>query len=162
MNPIARAVLVPLAGTLALVGCDKAPSKALDECRFETFVGDWVDLQRPDHGVFVGGNSVAVTAGTRRTPIAFVTTRDFGPVTRRVLRQEFAGLAATGRLPAAAGGLDERVCALHLIRPRGPAALVASGNGRPELVYLEESGRFRPPLTMRLKRGATKPGGDAP
>lgn len=164
MHTVLRAVCAAIAGMLGLAGCDKTPGKALAECRFEAFVGDWTDAARPDHGVYVGGNSVTVTAGKRRSPIAFVTQRDFGPVTRRVLRQEFGNLAATGGLPAAAGGLDETVCALHLIRPRGPAALVASGgegaDGGRGLVYLEESGRFDPPLTMRLKRGAVRPGGD--
>lgn len=145
-----------LAGSLVLAGCAQAPAVPVPaaHCRISDFLGDWANARRTDEGVSVGKSAVTVIAGTARTRIAYVASRDFGLVTRQVLRQEFANLAALGRLPPARRGLQERVCAIHLIREGGAAALVA--NGGKALVLLEESGASDPPTTMDLRRGKPK------
>jgi hypothetical protein len=141
------------AGLVLLAGCSSAPATQApgSRCRIGDFLGDWVNARRPDEGVSVGRDAVTVIAGSARTRIAYVVRRDFGLVTRQVLRQEFANLAALGSLPAPRSGRDERVCALQLIRARGAAALVTDGNR--EIVFLEETRTEDPPATMRLRRG---------
>jgi hypothetical protein len=143
-----------LALALVLAGCSNAPPAQLAECRVGDFLGDWVSPARAQDGVAVSSGAVTVIAGTLRTPVAYVAKRDLGRVTRQVLRQEFANLAALGRLPPTPDDPGEAVCAIQLIRPHGAAALVASGR---ELVLLEETGGADPPTAMRLRRGKPKP-----
>lgn len=150
----ARALLF-LAGALSLEGCSPAATRPTPDCHIADFLGDWVNGTRPDEGISVHAKVVTVMAGRAQTRIAFVTNRDFGPVTRQVLRQEFGNLTALGVLPTKQSELGEMRCALHLIRPQGAAALVLEGKG---LVFLEETDGADPPAVMRLRRGKPKPG----
>ncbi|WP_404480090.1 hypothetical protein [Novosphingobium sp. BL-52-GroH] len=146
-----------VAGLLALAGCAKAPATQgpAEPCRIADFLGDWVNGKRTDEGVTVDKGAVTILSGAARSRIAYVASRDFDLVSRQVLRQEFPNLAALGSLPPARSGPQEVVCAIHLIRPGGAAALVA--NGRKGLVLLEESGAADPPGTMHLRRGKPAP-----
>jgi hypothetical protein len=157
VRPFLAAFALSLALPLVLAGCSSAPATQAPApvCRLKDFLGDWVDTRRGDEGLVVGRGAVTVIAGRVRTRIAYVAPRDFGPVTRQVLRQEFANLATLGSLPPAKGGPGETVCAIHLIRRGGAAALVT--DGRQALIFLEESGAMDPPTTMRLRRGRPAP-----
>jgi hypothetical protein len=139
---------------LVLAGCSNAPPAQLAECRVGDFLGDWVSPAREQDGVAVGAGAVTVIAGSLRTPVPYVAKRDLGRVTRQVLRQEFANLAALGHLPPTPEDPSDAVCAIQLIRPQGAAALVATGR---DLVLLEETGGADPPIAMRLRRGKPKP-----
>lgn len=156
----ARAGLVGRAGAgvavlLALAGCSSAETRPTPECHMADFLGDWVNARRTDEGITVGAKSVTVIAGPNRTTVRYVAKRDFGPVTRQVLRQEFGNLTTLGVLPATQTELGLMHCALHLIRPHGAAALVIDRNNG--LVFLEETDGADPPATMRLRRGEPRP-----
>lgn len=153
-----RAALAIAVGALPvlLAGCSSAPATPPPgpQCRIGDFMGEWVNERRTDEGITVAADAVTVIAGHARTRIAYVAKRDFGLVSRQVLRQEFSNLASLDSLPAPKSGRDETVCALHLIRQRGAAALVTDGHKR--LVFLEETRTEDPPATMHLRRGKPK------
>jgi hypothetical protein len=142
-----------VAGAVLLAGCSSSPATRVPEpeCRIGDFRGDWASVAGAGKGVIVGSDAVTVIGGSPPGRIAYVTQRDFGLVSRQVLRQEFDQNAALGRLPSPKSPPEETVCALHLIRPHGGGALVA--DGRRELVYLEETGKDDAPVMMRLRRG---------
>ncbi|EJL23995.1 hypothetical protein [Novosphingobium sp. AP12] len=140
-------------GAVLLAGCSSAPATRVPapECRIGDFRGGWVSVAGAGEGVIVGSDAVTVIGAHAPSGIAYVAKRDFGLVSRQVLRQEFDQNAALGRLPSPKSPPEETVCALHLIRPHGGAALVA--DGRRELVYLEETRKDDAPVMMRLRRG---------
>ncbi|MEE4454517.1 hypothetical protein [Novosphingobium resinovorum] len=150
-----RAILGLTAQALLLAGCSPAETRTTPECHLGDFLGDWVSARRGDEGVSIGAKAVTVVAGRARTRVSYVANRDFGPVTRQVLRQEFGNLTGLGVLPVKQTQLGEMRCAIHLIRPHGAAALVQEpGRG---LILLEETDGADPPATMRLRRGRPRP-----
>ena len=153
MSGVRRPALLFVVGLLGLAGCSDADTRPVPGpvCRISDFLGEWVDARRRGEGVLVERATVTVISGMTRTKIAYVVSRDFGQVSRQVLRQEFAALATRGGLPRGRADADQRVCAIQLIQPSGAAALVSDGNDA--LVLLEERGKTDPPVKMRLRRG---------
>lgn len=142
---------------LAASGCGGTPATQAPraQCRIADFMGDWTSAARGGALATVTKDTVALTAGHERISIRYVEKRDLGLVSRQVLRQEFARLAARGDLPMARRGPDETVCAIQLIRPEGAAALVAEGPGK--LFFLQENRTENPPPTTHLRRSGPRP-----